>query len=88
LEGRQLQKKQTEGLAQIFKLLGLYYPHEDIVKAYQNLQTGIKNSIAYAIELLDNILSKEMKEIVLPIIEDLSPAEKQREFQKILRSLK
>jgi hypothetical protein len=87
-KGQQLLRSQREGFAQVFKLLGLIYPHEDIVKAYQNLQTRTKDSVAYAIELLDNTLSKEMKGAVLPLIEDLSPAERRREFQKILRNLK
>jgi hypothetical protein len=56
----------------IFKLLGLIYPYEDIVKAFQNIQTGTKDSVAYAIELLDNTLEKEIKEAILPIVEDLS----------------
>lgn len=86
--GQKLQKQLTEGFAQVFKLLGLYYPHEDIVKAYQNLQTGTKDSVANAIELLDNILSKEMKDIVLPLIEDLSATERQKEFRRILKNLK
>lgn len=70
----------------IFKLLGLYYPHEDIVKAYQNLKTGTPNSVAYAIELLDNTMKKDMKNIILPLVEDLSPSERRRKFQKILRN--
>jgi hypothetical protein len=69
----------------IFKLLGLYYPHDDIQKAFQNLKTGTKETIAYAIELLDITLKKDMKEVILPLIEDLDPSEKQRRFQKILR---
>ena len=56
----------------IFKLLGLIYPHEDIVKAFQNIQTGTKDSVAYAVELLDNTLEKEIREAILPIVEDLS----------------
>jgi len=60
----------------IFKLLGLIYPHEDIVKAYQNIQTGTKDSVAYAVELLDNTLKKEIREAVLPIVEDLSKEER------------
>jgi hypothetical protein len=87
-QGRQLQKRLTVDFSNIFKLLGLYYPHEDIVKAYQNLQTGTKDSIAYAIELLDNTLNKEMKDAIMPLVEDLTPEERQREFQKILRSLR
>ncbi len=86
-QGRQFQKGQTVDFSNIFKLLGLYYPHEDIVKVYQNLQTDIKDSVADAIELLDNTLHKEMKDAILPLVEDMSPAERQREFQKILRNL-
>ena len=86
-QGQLLQRSQIEGFAQVFKLLGLYYPREDIVKAYQNLQAGTRDSVAYAIELMDNTLSKEMKVIVMPLIEDLSPAARQREFEKILKIL-
>jgi AAA family ATP:ADP antiporter len=60
----------------IFKLLGLIYPHEDIVKAYQNIQAGTKDSVAYAVELLDNTLQKEIREAILPIIDDLSEEER------------
>jgi len=71
----------------IFNLLGLYYPHEDIVKVYQNLKAGTKDSISDATELLDITLKKKMKNIILPLIEDLPPSDRQRKFQKILRNL-
>jgi AAA family ATP:ADP antiporter len=72
--------------ADIFKLLGLYYPHEDIRRAYQNLRAETRNSVAFAIELLDNALKKDVKDAVLPLVEDMDPAEKMRKFQKILRN--
>jgi AAA family ATP:ADP antiporter len=84
---QQLKKRLAGDFSNIFKLLGLYYPHEDIVKAYQNLQTGTKDLIAYAIELLDNTLTKEMKDSVLPLVEDMSTTERQQAFQKILKNL-
>ncbi len=71
----------------IFKLLGFYYPREDMVKAFQNIQTGTKHSIAYAIELLDNSLKKDMKDFILPLVEDLPPEDKEKKFHKILRNL-
>jgi AAA family ATP:ADP antiporter len=74
-------------LRDIFKLLGFLYPREDMVKAFQNIQAGTKHSIAYGIELLDNSLKKDMKDFILPLVEDLSPMEKQKKFQKILRNL-
>jgi hypothetical protein len=72
-------------LADIFKLLGLIYPQEEIRKAYQNIETGTRNSIAYAVELLDNTLKKDMRDVIIPLVEDSSPSERQRAFQKILK---
>lgn len=73
--------------ADIFKLLGLCYPQKDIRMVYQNIRTGTRNSVANAIEWLDNALKKDVKDILIPIVEDLDPAEKTKRFQKILKDL-
>jgi ATP:ADP antiporter, AAA family len=67
--------KDDERLRTIFQLLGLIYPHDDIAKAYQNFQFGTRYSIAYAVELLDTVLDKELRDAVFPLIEDI-PLEK------------
>jgi AAA family ATP:ADP antiporter len=84
---KQLERKLTESLMNIFKLLGLVYPREDIAKAYQNIRTGTKDSVAYAIELLDNILEKEMRDAVIPLIEDISLEERVKRCLHIMRTL-
>ena len=71
----------------IFKLLGLYYPHGDLLKAYQNLKADTKHSVAFAIELLDNTLKKDIRDAILPLVEDISPAVRKRKFQQMIRSL-
>ncbi|UCE40421.1 MAG: hypothetical protein JSV17_13295, partial [Candidatus Aminicenantes bacterium] len=71
----------------IFKLLGLYYPHEDIVKARQNIKTGTPNSVANAIELLDNTLKKDMKDRVIPLVEDLPTVQRMQIFKRMLKGL-
>jgi len=73
--------------ANIFKLLGLFYPQKDIRMVYQNIKTGTRNSVAIAVEWLDNVLKKDVKDALLPIVEDLDPAEKTKRFQKILKDL-
>jgi AAA family ATP:ADP antiporter len=73
--------------ADIFKLLGLYYPQSDIRTVYQNIKTGTRNSVAHAVEWLDNALKKDLKNALLPIVEDLDPTEKTRRFQKILKDV-
>ncbi len=73
--------------ANIFKLLGLYYRQKDMRMVYQNIRTGTRNSVAIAVEWLDNALKKDVKDVLLPLVEDLDPAEKIKRFQKILKNL-
>ncbi len=70
-----------------FDLLSLIYPADDIVKAYQNICRGTPKSIDYSLELLDNVLSNELKEFLFPLIENLPPEEKARRCGKLLRPL-
>ena len=83
-----MQNQLTANFRDIFKLLGLYYPYEDIAKAYQNIERGTRNSVAYAIELLDNTLKKDLRDVILPLIEDLSPPERVRRFQQVLKHVR
>lgn len=71
----------------IFRVLGLYYPQEDIRRAYQNITSGTRHSVAHAIEWLDNALDKELHDCLLPLVDDLSLTEKTARFRKILDSL-
>jgi len=64
--------KNPSDLLPLFKLLGLVYDHEDIFRAYQNLLKGTKNSIAYAVELLDHTVSQDIKERLFPLLESFS----------------
>jgi len=38
------------------------------------------------VELLDNTLKKELKDVILPLVEDMTPAERVQRMQKILRT--
>ncbi|MFZ2054433.1 MAG: Npt1/Npt2 family nucleotide transporter [Candidatus Aminicenantales bacterium] len=82
------EKRMADSLWNVFKLLGLVYTREDMIKAYQNLKNGTKDSVAYALELLDNVLEKEIREIVFPLVEDLSPEEKTKKCRHLLANLR
>ncbi len=60
---------------------------EDIIRAYQNIQAGTRKSVDYSVELLDNILPSNIKELLLPLIEDKSFEEKVRFSRRMLKSL-
>ncbi len=85
-----MSEKLSENLAasmmNIFKLLGLIYSHEDIFRAYQNIRTAAKDSIDYAVELLDNILPKDIRDVVFPLIEDLPLEERVKRCRTLLKA--
>lgn len=75
-------------LKQIFELLTLIYPKEDIITAYQNISAGTKKSLDYSLELLDNILEKDIKEMIFPLIEDSLFENKVAKIKNILKRIK
>jgi HEAT repeat protein len=81
------QKAMDDHLAEIFKLMGLIFPQEDMAKAFQNWRAGDRNSVAYAIELLDNALDRPAKEKLLPLIEDIPCEERARKCRSLIKSL-
>jgi HEAT repeat protein len=85
---QQLEGSLSLGLRRIFELLGLIYPPEDVEKAYQNICAGTKKSVDYSLELLDNILKKEIKVLLFPLIEDLPDEDRLRACRKILQSFR
>lgn len=74
-------------LKRIFELLSLVYPPDEISRAYQNICQGTKKSLDYSIELLDNILPKELSLYLLPIIEDFPLEGRAKRCQKLLKQL-
>lgn len=83
-----LEASLTMNLKRIFELLTLIYPPEEISRAYQNICQGTRKSLDYSIELLDNILPKELSFYLLPIIEDLPLEVRAKKCQKLLQQLK
>ncbi len=82
-----MEKNLARALKHIFELLSLIYSPDDIIKAYQNICTGTKKSIDYSIELLDNILQREVKDVLLPLIDDISFEDRVRKCKKMIRPL-
>lgn len=82
-----LENNLARSLKLIFDLLSLAYPFEDISTAYQNICVGTRKSVDYSLELLDNILKKETKEALLPLIDDISFEDRVRRCKKMLKTL-
>jgi len=82
-----LESNLARSLKHIFELLSLVYPREDIIKAYQNIIRGEKRAIDYSLEFLDNILKKDLRDFLLPLIDDISFEDKILRCKKLLKTI-
>ncbi len=80
-----IESQLSRTLKGIFELIGLVYPQDDIIRAYQNILAGTKKGLEYSVELLDNILRKEVKDLLLPLLEDSPFEDKVRLSRKMIK---
>jgi HEAT repeat protein len=73
LLARTLRERLDSQLEIVFRLLGLIYPQRDIYFAYTALKGTERSKRISAIEFLDNILKKDVKNLVLPLLEEETP---------------
>ena len=67
-----LEEKIDENLERIFRLLGLTYSQKDIHGAYLGIISKRKELYASAVEFLDNVLKKQVKKYLFPIVDSIS----------------
>jgi AAA family ATP:ADP antiporter len=72
-------------IKRVFDLMTLLHPPEDIVKACQNILQGTRKSVDYSLSLLDDLLDRELKALLFPLIEDLPPEERAQRMKKAMR---
>jgi ATP:ADP antiporter, AAA family len=60
----------------IYMLLAMLYDTRSIQLVKENIDSGTSEGIAYAIELLDVFLSDQLKQRVIPILDEISDAER------------
>ncbi|NIM18849.1 MAG: hypothetical protein GTO42_02340 [Candidatus Latescibacteria bacterium] len=72
LLGKALEEKLDSNLERIFRLLALRYGPSDIYSAYLGIISGRKELRASAIEFLDNVLGKNLKKYLIPILDQVS----------------
>ncbi len=74
------------GMKSVFDLLAMVYPVDDMIKAYQNLAQGSRRSIDYSLELLDNLLDRELRGLLFPLLEDIPEEERVRLMERNMRA--
>ena len=69
-----LRERREQALERIFRLLALQYAAKDMYNAYLGMVSGDRATRASALEFLDNVLDRETKEYLLPLLEQISTA--------------
>jgi AAA family ATP:ADP antiporter len=65
-----IEERLKETLERLFRLLGLRYPPKEIYAAYLAVHHGRRDQYATALEFLDNVLDRELKRFLLPLLDD------------------
>jgi AAA family ATP:ADP antiporter len=81
-----LAEKLGRGFDRIFRLLGLLYDENDMRTARYAIERGDPRTRASAIEFLDNLLSGQIRKLVLPIIDEIPLAERVRKGNVLVKS--
>jgi AAA family ATP:ADP antiporter len=69
---RALDERLNLNLERIFRLIGLTYPAKDIYNAYLGIVSPRKDRQSSAVEFLDNVVGRNVKKYLFPIIDRIS----------------
>jgi AAA family ATP:ADP antiporter len=69
LLAKTLEERLHNTIERLFRLLGLRYPPKQIYAAYLAVHRGRPEELTAALEFLDNILERELKRILLPLLD-------------------
>jgi AAA family ATP:ADP antiporter len=69
LLARTIDERLNQTLERLFRLLGLRYPPKEIHSAYLAVSRRHREEYAAALEFLDNVLERDLKRILLPLLD-------------------
>lgn len=65
-----IEERLKQTLERLFRLLGLRYPPKEIYAAYLAVNRRRGEQFAAAVEFLDNVLDRDLKQTLLPMLDD------------------
>ncbi len=76
-----LKEENEHDIKHIYALLSMLYDAKSIHLIKQNIESATNEGVTYAIELLDVLLSDDLKQKIIPILDDISDADKVKKLQ-------
>ncbi len=78
---RSLQEENKHYYEHIYMLLSMIYDQKSIQLVKENIETNTTEGISYAIELLDVFLSEDLKQKIIPVLDDTSDIDRIRRLE-------
>ncbi len=76
-----LLEENVNDIKHIYTLLSMLYDPASIHLVKQNLESGTNEGITLAIEMLDVLLSEDLKNKIIPVLDDISVTEKVKKLE-------
>lgn len=76
-----LEREIQNDVQHIYMLLAMLYDTRSIQLVKENIESGTTEGTTYAIELLDVFLSEQLKQRVIPVLDDLSVVDKIKKLE-------
>ncbi len=76
-----LKEENEHDIRHIYTLLSMLYDAKSIHLIKQNLESKTNEGVTYAIELLDVLLAEDLKQKIIPILDDIAEHEKVKKLQ-------
>ena len=67
----------------LFALLSFLYDTKLLSEAWQAYEYGASSKKAYALELVENLISRELKELVFPVLEEIPISDRLQQLKSI-----
>ncbi len=74
-------EENVNDIKHIYTLLSMLYDPASIHLVKQNIESGTSEGITLAIEMLDVLLSEDLKNKIIPVLDDISVAEKVKKLE-------
>jgi len=76
-----LKEENEHDIKYVYTLLSMLYDAKSIHLIRQNIESATSEGVTYAIELLDVLLSDDLKQKIIPILDDISDIDKIKKLQ-------
>ena len=83
---RALEETQVQNRKRVFRLLGLLYSPRDMYNAYIGYVSGQQATRGSSLELLDNVLDRELKELLIPFLDPPTAADAHAHGERLFGS--